>query len=148
MEQAEDSCGVDRADSPSVSPGADEHAKSVQTDQEVHETQETSDESQLRAFCLAIDIAILESIEPVLPEVTVHLDIIPLVIIGDADASVGSFPCCSFFVLISSWQVDLANVGPLQASTSIKPDCHVVHLDPIFIVAALFAFPSLLSVAF
>ena len=113
LEQADNTGEVDRADSPSVSPGANEHSKSVQAGKEVDEAQKTSDKSQLRALSLAINIAVLESIEPCFAEVTVHIDVVPLVIVGDGESLIWSLPCADFLVLLWDGSVYCSNVGTL-----------------------------------
>ena len=132
MEHADEGGEVGRADSPSVSPGADEHAKSIKADQEVYEAQETSDKRELRAFSLAIDVACLDSFEPISSEITVEIDIIPVVIVCDTDCRVGCLPCGNLLVLRGIRFVSLSNVGTLKASRGIEPNgIHAVKFHPV-----------------
>ena len=59
LEQANEECAVDRADSPSVSPGSNEHEKRVEADKTVDDTHESSDKSQLGACPLAVDVTVI-----------------------------------------------------------------------------------------
>ena len=92
LEHADEVGEVDGADSPSISPGADEHCESVEGDKEVDEAQKTSDQSELRSLSLAIDITLLKQLKPISSEVTVDLDIVVSVVVGDGEGAVGSVP--------------------------------------------------------
>ena len=80
LEDAHEQSAVDRADSPSVSPCADEHEQGVQTDQTEEGAHEGGKEGHLGALSLAVDVAIVNHVEPVLEVVSVNV----LVVVVDA----------------------------------------------------------------
>jgi len=65
LEQAENHGEVDGADSESVSPGANEHEKGVKADQAVNSAQKDSDERELRALGLAVNITVINQVNVV-----------------------------------------------------------------------------------
>ena len=75
MEQANEEGAVDRADSPSVPPGSNEHEKCVKADETIDDAHESSDKGQLGACPLAVDVTVIhylnESLKVVLVEATI-----------------------------------------------------------------------------
>ena len=77
----------DRAESPSVSPGADEHEDGVKTNKTVGEAHEASDEGKVGSGGLAVDVAILDQINVVREEISVKILISPVHASTNADVS-------------------------------------------------------------
>ena len=90
FEEANEESAVDRADSPSVSPGANEHEKRVEADETVDNTHEGSDQSQLRACFLAVNVAVINQLNIILEEVFVEAFIAYSDISGNCDVNVVS----------------------------------------------------------
>ena len=90
LEEANEESAVDRADSPSVSPGANEHEKRVEADKTVDNTHEGSDQSQLRACFLAVNVAVINQLNIILEEVFEEAFIAYSDISGNCDVNVVS----------------------------------------------------------
>ena len=97
---------------------------------------------------MAIDVACLDSIEPISSEITVEIDIIPVVIVCDTDCRVGCLPCGDLLVLPVNRLVNLSNVGTLKASSGIEPNgIHAVKFHPVLPYAACNALSCLAIVS-
>ena len=73
LEEADAESAVDGADSPSVSPGSNEHEKRVEADETVDNTHEGRDKSELRACLLAVDVTVIHHFNIILYEVLVEV---------------------------------------------------------------------------
>ena len=94
MEHADSEGAVDRADSPSVSPRANEHEDGIEADEAVDGTEEASNYGELGASSLAVDITVLNHIDVVAQQVSVQVLVIP-VCIGTVSGFEGSVPSLS-----------------------------------------------------
>ena len=83
LEQAGEESAVNGADSPSVSPGSDEHEKRVKADNTVNNAHECCDQSQLRACLLAVDVTVIDQFYKILEEVLVQVLITHTDVSGD-----------------------------------------------------------------
>ena len=88
----------DRAESPSVSPDTNEHENCVQGNNAVGGSHQTGDKSELRARLLAVNVTVLNQINPVFQKVTVEVLITPVHFTSDRD--IGAIHV-GFVVLIS-----------------------------------------------
>ena len=59
LEEANEECAVDGADSPSVSPGSNEHEKCVDSDEAVDDAHQSCDEGKLGACLLTVDVTVI-----------------------------------------------------------------------------------------
>ena len=73
MEEADEPGEVGGTNSELVSPGANKHKESVEGDKAVNETHKTSNEGQLGASSLAVDIAIINHVDVVSEVLTIDL---------------------------------------------------------------------------
>jgi len=80
LEDAHEQSAVDGADSPSVSPRANEHEQGVQTDQTEEGAHKGGEKGHLGALSLAVDVAIVNHGDPVIKVVSVNI----LVVVVDA----------------------------------------------------------------
>ena len=94
MEHANSEGAVDRADSPSVSPRANEHEDGIEADEAVDGTEEASNDGELGASSLAVDITVLNHIDVVAQQVSVQVLVIP-VCFGTISGFEGSVPSVS-----------------------------------------------------
>ena len=134
--------------SPAVAPRANEDNDGVQLDEEVGEAHQTGNECQLRTFRLAVDVAVLNHLEPGSSEIAVEVDVVIVVVVGDGQGAVGGLPGVNFVVLIvaEACLVDVGNVLSIHASRGIKPDhIVIVHLLPVLPLFTLLTFPRLVS---
>ena len=94
MEHANSEGAVDRADSPSVSPRANEHEDGIEADKAVDGTEEASNDGELGASSLAVDITVLDHIDVVAQQVSVQVLVVP-VCFGAVSGFEGSVPSLS-----------------------------------------------------
>ena len=73
LKTPEHSSEVDRADSPSVSPGSDEHEEGVEADKTEEGAHESGEESHLGASGLAVDVTVINHGDVVIEEVLVEV---------------------------------------------------------------------------
>lgn len=73
LEDAHEESAVDRADSPSVSPGSDEHEEGVEADKTEEGAHESGEESHLGASGLAVDVTVINHGDVVIEEVLVEV---------------------------------------------------------------------------
>ena len=85
LAQAGGESADDRAESPSVSPGANEHEEGIKTNETVGEAHEASDHGEVGSGGLAVDVAILDQINVVSEEISVKILISPVHVSTDGD---------------------------------------------------------------
>ena len=71
LEHAGNERAVDRANSPSVSPGANKHSDGIQANDGVHDTHENAHNGELRSFSEAVSITVFVHIDLVLQQILV-----------------------------------------------------------------------------
>lgn len=123
LEDAHEEGAVDRAGSPSVSPGSDEHEEGVEADKTEEGAHEGGEEGHLGASLLAVDVTVVnhgdEGIEIVLVDVLVV--VVNNTAATEAVCRLLTTNVCDYFLAV---KIDRSSGGALDTASSTAAAVH------------------------